>query len=275
VDGNDATYAIDITGGYQTLGRGVLSSTSIASRHGYASYENDGAISRFHHVPYRVLDSSLGRWTRRDPLGYVDGMNLYQYVGSRITKTRDAFGLLASQCNRAAGCSSSPIDFSPNSSPKPTSKWRECIERTYTYNKCLACCPREGFEATLCQIECMIRDAMLPRPSWQDCVETALSLEMCKSCCGPTISLDPTHNPIPCLEKCQEYFPPSTDFPLDPIFIPELDITPHPMSPDDPDGCYLIRTILMRDRVCNLFACFSGEEGEPLQIELRCVLLIP
>ena len=36
----------------------------------------------------RVLDSVLGMWTRRDPLGYVDAMDLYAYVGNRpVTET--------------------------------------------------------------------------------------------------------------------------------------------------------------------------------------------
>jgi uncharacterized protein RhaS with RHS repeats len=36
---------------------------------------------------------TLGRWVQRDPLGYVDGMSVYQYVGSRPISQVDAEGL--------------------------------------------------------------------------------------------------------------------------------------------------------------------------------------
>ena len=38
---------------------------------------------------------TLGRWLQRDPLGYVDGMSLYQYVASAPSAKTDAFGLRA------------------------------------------------------------------------------------------------------------------------------------------------------------------------------------
>jgi len=38
VDSNDAVYAHSITGAYQTLGRGVLSSAAVNNRRGYAGY---------------------------------------------------------------------------------------------------------------------------------------------------------------------------------------------------------------------------------------------
>ncbi len=82
-------------------GRGLLSRTH--SRRGYAGYEYDPGLEfasrgltanaapdpiviipsrAMWHVRNRVLDSETGRWTRRDPLGYVDGMGLYEYVKS-------------------------------------------------------------------------------------------------------------------------------------------------------------------------------------------------
>ncbi len=101
VDGNDVNYAI--ANGYQTLGRGVLSSSYVANRKGYAGYENDGAIVRFAHVRNRVLDSTLGRWTRRDPIGYVDGSNLYEYVRSAAIRRMDSSGLRALPGNACNG----------------------------------------------------------------------------------------------------------------------------------------------------------------------------
>jgi hypothetical protein len=36
---------------------------------------------------------SLGRWCSRDPIGYVDGMSLYEYIRSRPIKNHDTYGL--------------------------------------------------------------------------------------------------------------------------------------------------------------------------------------
>jgi RHS repeat-associated protein len=41
----------------------------------------------------RYYDYDTGRWYQRDPLGYVDGMGLYQYVGGRPLMVPDPFGL--------------------------------------------------------------------------------------------------------------------------------------------------------------------------------------
>lgn len=64
-------------------GRGVLSRNDTGNRKGYAGYESDATAdagnSRFWHVRHRVLDSTMGRWTRRDPAGYVDGTSLQRY----------------------------------------------------------------------------------------------------------------------------------------------------------------------------------------------------
>ena len=100
VDAADVTHANSITGGYQTLGRDVLTSTAARNRIGYAGYQYDPTFSgldrHLFHVRHRVYDAELGRWTRRDPLGYVDGMGLYEYVRSRPTYWSDPDGLLCS-----------------------------------------------------------------------------------------------------------------------------------------------------------------------------------
>lgn len=41
----------------------------------------------------RYYSTELGRFLQRDPFGYEDGMNLYEYVGSRPTKVTDPYGL--------------------------------------------------------------------------------------------------------------------------------------------------------------------------------------
>jgi RHS repeat-associated protein len=56
-----------------------------SSSHGnailFAGYYRD-AETGFYHVRNRMYHAQLGRWLQRDPLGYVDGMSLYEYVAS-------------------------------------------------------------------------------------------------------------------------------------------------------------------------------------------------
>jgi uncharacterized protein RhaS with RHS repeats len=40
-----------------------------------------------------MYDPQHGRWLQRDPAGYVDGMNLYEYVNSKPTIADDPLGL--------------------------------------------------------------------------------------------------------------------------------------------------------------------------------------
>jgi RHS repeat-associated protein len=89
VDAADVTLAQAMQG--TTLGWKALS--HVGGRKGYAGYEACFSRDTLWHVRHRVLESELGRWTRRDPLGYVDGVSLYQYVGSAPTSWLDSQGL--------------------------------------------------------------------------------------------------------------------------------------------------------------------------------------
>jgi RHS repeat-associated protein len=53
---------------------------------------NSGGQFGIYHVRHRVYSPELGRWTRRDPLGYVDGMNLYGYVSAMVLISNDPTG---------------------------------------------------------------------------------------------------------------------------------------------------------------------------------------
>ena len=96
VDTTDKTIAQTYYQG-TTSGWGVLSAQG--NRKGYAGYEHDENIGEFLiHVRNRVLHTTLGRWTRRDPLGYVDGLSLYEYVGSTPILETDSSGLSNNEC---------------------------------------------------------------------------------------------------------------------------------------------------------------------------------
>ena len=76
VGASDITQANAVNGGYYSLSLGALS--VVSNRKGYAGYELEiGLLGSKCHVRNRVLDEELGRWTRRDPIEYADGMSLY------------------------------------------------------------------------------------------------------------------------------------------------------------------------------------------------------
>ena len=95
VDASDATWANAVTGSYQTLGWGVPSSTAVNNRKAYAGYafadELQASGSKML-VRNRFYDADTGRWSRRDPLGYIDGVNLYEYVRDRPVRFQDPSG---------------------------------------------------------------------------------------------------------------------------------------------------------------------------------------
>jgi len=58
----------------------------------FCGYRHD-AETGLDHVRNRMHHALLGRWLQRDPLGYVDGMSLYEYGGSRPVTLIDPVGL--------------------------------------------------------------------------------------------------------------------------------------------------------------------------------------
>ena len=58
----------------------------------WTGQRHDVAIGLYH-FPFRTYSPRLGRWLQRDPLGYVDGVNMYAYAGSSPTNLIDPLGL--------------------------------------------------------------------------------------------------------------------------------------------------------------------------------------
>jgi RHS repeat-associated protein len=86
-EGADVVAVVDSTG---TLVEGArYSAYGVPARYEFWP----APASSLYSVRHRVLHSDLGRWTRRDPLGYVDGMSLYSYVQALVLLATDAFGL--------------------------------------------------------------------------------------------------------------------------------------------------------------------------------------
>ena len=105
-DSNDTDeHAAYVTGYDKGLGgRTVLSRSGVRNRAGYAGYEFEPALpNSAWHVRHRVLVSELGRWNRRDPLGYVDGNSLVQYANDNPQENTDASGLRSvANCTRVS-----------------------------------------------------------------------------------------------------------------------------------------------------------------------------
>ena len=113
---NDFIAAYYAGGGSTSADRvhqGELSAPAVGNLFGYAGYVWDPALSSatgaaagvgsepytdpvlasaYYHVRHRVYDAANGRWTRRDPLGYVDGTNLLAYVKSSPIQSVDSSG---------------------------------------------------------------------------------------------------------------------------------------------------------------------------------------
>jgi len=62
------------------------------SRFGYTRHQTERE-SGLRYSVHRYLDPRNGRWTRRDPLGDVDGSNFYRCVANRPTSAFDPLGL--------------------------------------------------------------------------------------------------------------------------------------------------------------------------------------
>lgn len=68
---------------------------------GYCGYYYDAEtigingehLGGLYQVRHRVYDPVAGRWLQQDPAGFVDGMNLYEYVAGRVISAFDPMGL--------------------------------------------------------------------------------------------------------------------------------------------------------------------------------------
>jgi RHS repeat-associated protein len=56
---------------------------------------------------YRPYSPTLGRWLSRDPLGEIDGLNLYAYVHNNPITNKDLWGLSDNPLHRGSCCNRS------------------------------------------------------------------------------------------------------------------------------------------------------------------------
>ena len=82
----DANWAADANG---------LSDYTFLHGHQGGRHDLEAGLVHFRN---RDLDTSLGRWTRQDPLGFVDGPNTYVFVSSTPLCRVDPSGLIGEVC---------------------------------------------------------------------------------------------------------------------------------------------------------------------------------
>jgi RHS repeat-associated protein len=117
-DAGDDGFFYDQYGKTPKQAYGVNALSYLGNRKGYAGYEWD-ETARTWHVRHRVLDSASGKWTRMDPLGYVDGAGVMEYVASAPRRYVDTYGLAratgdcsalaAEYCTRGGGVAANLI----------------------------------------------------------------------------------------------------------------------------------------------------------------------
>jgi len=72
---------------------GIQGSNS-GDEHLYYCQDGNYNTTGLYHVRHRMYHPTLGRWIQRDPIGYADGMSLYEYAGSSPVGGVDPSGLM-------------------------------------------------------------------------------------------------------------------------------------------------------------------------------------
>ena len=94
------------TGGIEYTAWGEILSTdgaaaSVTRR--YTGHDYD-PLTGDYFAPFRFYSPGSHRWLTRDPLGMVDGPNVYAYVGGRPGNTLDVLGLYGYWCHTKSPC---------------------------------------------------------------------------------------------------------------------------------------------------------------------------
>ncbi|HPD32401.1 MAG TPA: RHS repeat-associated core domain-containing protein [Phycisphaerae bacterium] len=73
-------------------GGALLPTSAYGNPYAFTGQRYDAAVVLYHFW-FRTYSPSLGRWHQRDPIGYIDGMSLYQYLVSGPLNGTDPLGL--------------------------------------------------------------------------------------------------------------------------------------------------------------------------------------
>lgn len=81
----------------------ALSASAIGNNILFTGREWD-AESHTYYFRARTQHPALGRFMQKDPMGYIDGMNDYVYVGNKVSLFIDRYGFLAESCEGKDNC---------------------------------------------------------------------------------------------------------------------------------------------------------------------------
>jgi RHS repeat-associated protein len=81
---------------YDSYGNLIASSGTAANTYGFTGEQQFGEADNLVFLRARYYKPSIGRFISRDPIGYGDGMNVYEYVKNNPVRYTDASGL---ECN--------------------------------------------------------------------------------------------------------------------------------------------------------------------------------
>jgi len=136
----------------------------IYSESGWAhtNFRFTGAFSdgttRMYYFPFRNYSPGVGRWISRDPMGMVDGPNVYSYVASNPVRNYDRLGLVTV---RGCGCGNLGHLVNRAISRLRANVAAGCLGGSQTLKKCvqsrLAPGSNLSVECTTCRIESFIR----------------------------------------------------------------------------------------------------------------------
>jgi RHS repeat-associated protein len=69
----------------------ALTPSAIGNPYGFTGHRF--SVAGLYETPFRAYSPYLGRWLQRDPIGHIDGLNLYAYVAGNPLRWLDLYGL--------------------------------------------------------------------------------------------------------------------------------------------------------------------------------------
>ena len=88
----DVSKALAAEFDYTPYGQAYTANDTVGITHRYTGHDWDSAAALYF-APYRFYNPKIARWMSRDPLGMVDGPNIYAYVNTNPITLVDPLGL--------------------------------------------------------------------------------------------------------------------------------------------------------------------------------------